>query len=96
MATEIKMPKLGLTMTEGLIVEWKKNEGDEVTSGEILFILETEKVQFEVESPGDGILGRIDVPADSTVLVGTVVGYLLGKGESTDSLPAPSADAPGA
>ena len=44
MPLEIVMPKLGLTMTEGLIVEWKFKEGDKVKKGDILFLLETEKV----------------------------------------------------
>jgi len=51
MPVEIVMPKLGLTMTEGLIVEWRKKEGDPVTKGDILFVLETEKVTYEVEAP---------------------------------------------
>jgi pyruvate/2-oxoglutarate dehydrogenase complex dihydrolipoamide acyltransferase (E2) component len=46
MPIEIVMPKLGLTMTEGLIVEWTKKEGDQVQKGEILFILETEESLF--------------------------------------------------
>ena len=70
MPSEIVMPKLGLTMTEGLIVEWKKAEGDQVKKGEILFVLETEKVTYEVESPEDGILGKIHVQAGETVPVG--------------------------
>jgi pyruvate/2-oxoglutarate dehydrogenase complex dihydrolipoamide acyltransferase (E2) component len=59
MPIEIVMPKLGLTMLEGVILEWKKKEGDEVRQGEILFVLETEKVTYEVEAPEDGILGQI-------------------------------------
>jgi len=39
MPAEIVMPKLGLTMTEGLIVEWKKAEGDQIKKGDILFVL---------------------------------------------------------
>ncbi len=87
MPLEIKMPKLGLTMTEGQIIEWKKNEGDKVAAGEILYILETEKVQYELESPEDGILGRIIVQQDETVPVGTIVAYLLKPGESMDDIP---------
>ncbi|MBT3260379.1 MAG: biotin/lipoyl-binding protein, partial [Deltaproteobacteria bacterium] len=59
MPKDVVMPKLGLTMTEGLIVEWKKKEGDQVKKGEILFVLETEKVTYEVESPENGVLGKI-------------------------------------
>ncbi len=87
MPLEIKMPKLGLTMTEGQIVEWKKDEGDNVATGDILYVLETEKVQYELESPEDGILGRIIVKEGETVPVSTIVAYLLKEGESTDDIP---------
>jgi len=86
MPTEIVMPKLGLTMTEGLIVEWKKKEGDQVKKGEILFILETEKVTFEVECPEDGVLAKIVVQEKDTVPIGTVVAYLLRPGEILSDL----------
>ncbi|MBW1692256.1 MAG: 2-oxo acid dehydrogenase subunit E2 [Deltaproteobacteria bacterium] len=86
MPVEIVMPKLGLTMTEGLIVEWKKKEGDKVKKDEVLFVLETEKVTFEVESPEDGVLGKILVQEKETVPVGTVVAYLLKPGESISDL----------
>lgn len=86
MPSEIVMPKLGLTMTEGLIVEWKKAEGDQVKKGEILFVLETEKVTYEVESPEDGILGKIHVQAGETVPVGAPVAHLLQPGEDASAL----------
>ena len=90
------MPKLGLTMTEGLIVEWKKNEGDKVQKGEILFVLETEKVTYEVEAPEDGVLSKIVVQEQETVPVGAVVAYLLKPGESTAELTDVPAVAPAA
>ncbi len=86
MPSEIIMPKLGLTMTEGLIVEWKKAEGDPIKKGEILFILETEKVTYEVESSEDGILGKIHVQAGETVPVGVPVAHLLKQGEDASVL----------
>jgi len=86
MPVEIVMPKLGLTMTEGLIIEWKKKEGDEVKKDEVLFVLETEKVTFEVESPEDGVLGKILVQEKETVPVGVVVAYLLKPDESISDL----------
>jgi len=92
MPVEIVMPKLGLTMTEGFIAEWKKKEGDLVKKGEVLFVLETEKVTYEVESPEDGILGKILVKEDETVPVGALVAYLLKPGESAaalDTVPSP-------
>lgn len=88
MPVEVLMPKLGLTMTEGLIVEWKKHEGDMVKKGDILFILETEKITYEVEAPEDGVLGAILVPEGETVPVGTVVAYLLREGETREELEA--------
>jgi dihydrolipoamide dehydrogenase len=88
MPLEIVMPKLGLTMTEGLIVEWKKKEGESVKKGDILFVLETEKVTYEVEAPEDGTLGKILVRAQETVPVGAVVAYLMKPGETAVSLPA--------
>ena len=41
MATKVTMPKLGLTMVEGTIIEWKKKEGEEVKKGEILYVIES-------------------------------------------------------
>ena len=67
MATEVLMPKLGLTMTEGTIDEWKKNVGDTVKKGEILFSVETDKLTNDVESEADGVLLKILVPAGETV-----------------------------
>ncbi|HSM88780.1 MAG TPA: FAD-dependent oxidoreductase, partial [Desulfobacterales bacterium] len=93
MPVDIVMPKLGLTMTEGLITEWRKKEGEPVKKGEILFVLETEKVTYEVEAPEDGTLGRILFPAQQTVPVGAVVALLLKQGETLASAPAPAAAA---
>lgn len=59
MRVKVKMPKLGLTMTEGTIVEWRKSAGDPVVAGEILFVVETEKVEVEVEAPATGTLVEI-------------------------------------
>ena len=61
------MPKLGLTMTEGTIDQWKKNVGDTVKKGEILFSVETDKLTNDVEAEADGVLLKILVPAGETV-----------------------------
>ena len=55
MATRILMPKLGLTMTEGTITEWVVNSGDKVTEGTVVMLIETDKVEAEVEAEADGI-----------------------------------------
>ncbi len=94
MPVEIVMPKLGLTMTEGLIVEWRKKEGDPVKKGDILFVLETEKVTYEVEAPEEGTLGKILVKEQETVPVGAAVAYLLKPGESAVEVTAAPAAAP--
>jgi len=87
MPVEIVMPKLGLTMTEGMIVDWNFKEGDPVNQGDILFVLETEKVTYEVEAPASGILAKILTPGGETVPVGTVIGYLAEEGEEIPDLP---------
>lgn len=76
MATEVILPKLGQTMEEGTIVEWFKEEGDEVARGEILFTVESDKATLEAESPGRGFLRKILVPVGETVPVLTVVGVI--------------------
>ena len=82
MATEVLMPKLGLTMTEGTIDEWKKKVGDSVSKGEILFSVETDKLTNDVEAEADGVLLAITVSAGETVPCKTVVGWLGAAGEA--------------
>lgn len=87
MAIQVLMPKIGLTMTEGKVVEWKKKEGDRVEKGEALFVFETEKTTFEVEAPESGILSKILVKTDETVPVGAVVVLIVGPGEVGEAPP---------
>ena len=75
MAINVTMPKLGLTMETGKIIEWKTAEGGEVTQGEILLIVETEKITYEVESPGTGLL-HIVVPQEGEVPVADLIGLI--------------------
>ena len=63
------MPKWGLTMREGLISRWLKQEGDAVAQGEPVLEVETEKMTNLVEAPAAGVLARILFPAGSTVAV---------------------------
>ena len=53
---ELGMPRLGMTMTEGTILEWLKNVGDEIVAGEVLLTIATDKADLEVDSPWDGVL----------------------------------------
>jgi len=75
MATNVTMPKLGLTMETGKIVEWKVAEGGEVKQGEILLIVETEKITYEVEAPESGLL-HIIVPQEGEVPVAELIGMI--------------------
>ena len=69
MATEIRMPQLGLTMTEGLIGEWLKKEGDAVKKGEALVQITTDKLSSEIESEVDGVLRVVCVKEGDEVPV---------------------------
>src|SRR5512146_2052562 len=82
MPIELVMPKLGLNMEEGLLIEWLKKEGDRVKKDDPLFVVETEKVTNEYVATSDGILAKILVQGGTTVPVRTVVGYMIAEGES--------------
>ncbi len=84
MATDILMPKWGLTMKEGKVSRWLKTEGDVVHKGEAIFEVETDKITNTVEAPADGVLFQIVVPAGETVAVKTVVGVLAAAGETPE------------
>ncbi len=83
MATEIVVPRLGWSMDEGTFVEWLKADGEMVSAGEMLFVLEGEKAAQEVESFDSGILciPAAAPQAGDTVLVSQVLGFLLEEGE---------------
>ena len=85
MATEMPMPKLGLTMEEGTIIAWRKEEGDPVKKGEILLDIQTDKVEYEVEAPDSGLLLKKIFDADSVVPCGENIAIIGAKGEKIDS-----------
>ncbi|MDB5704235.1 MAG: dehydrogenase [Sphingomonas bacterium] len=76
----IVMPKLGLTMSEGLLAEWLIAPGDEVAAGQILFVVETDKISNEVEAPAPGRIVSLLVGVGDTVDVGTPVAMWTGPG----------------
>lgn len=94
MAQAVIFPKLGQTMEEGAIVKWLKKEGDAVAKGDILFEIETDKANLEVESFFEGVLLKIYVREGVTVPVNTVVGYVGAKGEKAPDQPPKSEAAP--
>ncbi|HEV7256625.1 MAG TPA: dihydrolipoamide acetyltransferase family protein [Bosea sp. (in: a-proteobacteria)] len=69
----IVMPKLGLTMTEGLLASWRVGAGDTVATGDVLFVIETEKIATEIEAERAGRIGTILVPEGETVPVGATL-----------------------
>ncbi len=86
MPVNVTMPKWGMTMKEGKITKWFKEEGDSVQKGEELFEVETEKITNKVEAAGGGILYQIVVPAGTTVPVGTIVAVITEPGEQPERI----------
>ena len=86
MAEVIKMPKMSDTMEEGVIASWLKKEGDEISSGDILAEVETDKATMELESYQDGFLLHIGVKEKETVPVDGVIAIIGEKGEDVSAL----------
>ena len=76
MAVEVILPKWGLTMEEGTVSEWRKQEGDAVAEDEIIADVETDKITNELPAPASGIVAKILVAAGETVEVGTVLALI--------------------
>jgi pyruvate/2-oxoglutarate dehydrogenase complex dihydrolipoamide acyltransferase (E2) component len=72
----VHMPKYGMTMEEGIIVEWLVNEGDRVSAGDSIAVIETEKVATELEAPASGVIAEISAAAAAEVPVGQVIAYI--------------------
>jgi pyruvate dehydrogenase E2 component (dihydrolipoamide acetyltransferase) len=95
MPTNVLMPALSPTMTEGKIARWLKKEGDTVKSGDTLAEIETDKATMEVEAVDEGKLGRILVPGGTeNVKVNTPIAVILGEGESASTIQSAPAAAP--
>jgi len=86
MATKILMPKLSDTMSDGVIVEWKKNEGDTIASGDIIAEVETDKATMELENFEEGTLLKILIPKGGKIPVGGAIAIVGEKGENIDEL----------
>ncbi|KAA0694448.1 pyruvate dehydrogenase complex E1 component subunit beta [Neorhizobium sp. P12A] len=94
MPIDILMPALSPTMEEGTLSKWLKQEGDKVTSGDVLAEIETDKATMEVEAVDEGIIGKLLVPAGTEgVKVNAKIAILLQDGESASDI---SASAPAA
>lgn len=96
MAIDITVPQLGESIVEATVVQWFKEEGDPVATGEALLELETEKVTLEVNANDSGVLARIERTAGEDVKIGDLLGVLDDSGvtaaENTDATSAESAD----
>src|SRR6478736_1884811 len=95
MANNVLMPKMGYDMEEGKILRWLKNEGDQVTKGEPIAEIETDKVAIEIEAFASGVLTQIIVQAGETAPVGEAIGVIGAPGEKPAAKPAaaPKAEA---
>ena len=93
MAVEIIMPKLGVDMQEGEIIEWKKQEGDEVKEGDILLEIMSDKTNMEIEAEDSGVLLKIVKGNGQVVPVTEVIGYIGAAGEAIETNAAPAASA---
>lgn len=76
MASRVVMPKLTDTMEEGVLVAWKKREGDRVEAGEVLAEIETDKAVMDLEAFASGILRKVLVHNGETVQAGTLLGVI--------------------
>ncbi|GEM18071.1 pyruvate dehydrogenase complex dihydrolipoamide acetyltransferase [Gluconobacter oxydans] len=100
MATDILMPALSPTMTEGKLARWLKAEGDTVSAGDVIAEIETDKATMEVEAVDEGILGRIliqegveGIPVNTPIAVLVEEGEAVPEASSTQAPAAPKAEA---
>ena len=86
MSTKVHMEALSPTMEEGQVVKWLKSEGDEVTNGEIIAEIETDKATMELTARGDGILRAIMVGEGATAPVGSVIAVIAAADEDISAI----------
>merc|ERR1719217_1554057 len=97
--TEIMMPALSSTMTEGKISQWLMNEGDKVEAGDMVLVVESDKADMDVESYEEGYIAKILVPEGESAAVGAPVALLVENEADIESVKAggaPAAAAPAA
>lgn len=88
MAFEVRMPQLGLTMEEGTVTRWVKQEGDAVKAGEVILEITTDKLTSEVESEHDGVLLKIVAQEGEDIPVKGLLAYIGEAGEQVGDAPA--------
>src|SRR5207248_755864 len=94
-AVDVVMPQMGVSVSEGTITKWLKQEGESVAADEPLLEISTDKVDTEVPSPGEGVLQQILVPEGETVDVGTKLAVIAPEGAAAPAAePAAEAEEP--
>ena len=86
MATRLDVPQLGLTMETGTILQWLKAEGEQVEKGQPVVVIQTDKVEYEVEAPVSGLLLKIAAKEGAELPVGSVMGVIGQPGEDVAAL----------
>ena len=86
MATEIKVPRLGMAVADATIIEWKVKEGEQVAEKQVVVVIETEKLKYDVESPAAGFVHILSNEGD-TAPVGKVIGLITASKDELAALP---------
>jgi len=87
MPVEVFLPQLGMMQTEGLLVKWLREEGAQVSAGEAIAVVQTDKADVDLEAPADGRLVSVSLAEGESAPVGTVIAYIAAPGESVTPLP---------
>src|SRR5947207_10302398 len=93
-AIDVVMPQMGVSVSEGTITKWLKQEGEQIAADEPLLETSTDKVDTEVPSPGEGVVQQILVQEGQTVDVGTKLAVIAPAGAEAPAPEAPEAPAP--
>ena len=85
---DVVMPQMGVSVSEGTVTKWLKQEGEPIEADEALLEISTDKVDTEVPSPGSGVVAQILVPEGETVEVGTKLAVIAPEGAEVEAAPA--------
>ena len=94
MATVVAMPSMGYDMKEGIVVRWRKKEGEQVARGEVIAEIETDKATVEMEAYASGVLGKIIAEEGASIPVGDLIAVITAPGEEIPSLESLAMEAP--
>ena len=86
MATRVVMPQAGQDLETGFVRTWMKAEGEPVTKGETIVVVETEKVTLDIEAPASGVLLRILVPDDTETAILSTIAIIGQPGEDISGI----------